>query len=201
MVYTDRQQPVWLFMKEKPHRADLHCKQRERKCSSHDRRAEKAASLRNETGGLQLLGLSLSSMNDDLGEKLGKLQRTIADFENASQQASGWVQTIEYRAIRFNITRRFVVADMSPLTFFHLVEHIGSDGSAAAVLRLYERLMPLLTCNHEWTDLKRVTDRHMRSMAKDWLTGGSRPHVCRLCTAYAFDDPETTLPVTGRTRR
>jgi hypothetical protein len=140
-------------------------------------------------------------MNDEPHNDLAELERVIADLERTSEAELGLVHVVEYQSIRFNIGPRFVVADVSPLTFFHLVEHIGSTGSAAAVLRLHDRLMPLLTCTHDWADLKRVTDRHLLSMAKDWLPGGARPHVCRLCTAYAFDDPAQTLPVAGRARQ
>jgi hypothetical protein len=96
--------------------------------------------------------------------------------------------------ITFNVSRRFVIADMSPLAFFHLVEHID-DGIESAVVRLYYRLTPLLTCRHQWMPLKRSADEQMRSLGKPGISGDSRPQVCSACTAYALGN---SLPVVGR---
>jgi hypothetical protein len=137
-------------------------------------------------------------MNEDLDKQLDHLERTLADFEIAAKQALGFVRTVRYRDVSFDISRRFVIADLAPLAFFHLVEHIGADGAEMAVIRLYERLMPLLSCRHEWTELRRVTDEHMRNLANDMSGGNSHSYLCKHCTAYAFGGPNTPLPVRGR---
>jgi len=131
-------------------------------------------------------------MKDDLNEQLELLRRTVADLEKASRQALGFVRTIQYMGITFNISKRFVIADLSPIAFFHLIEHID-DNAESAVFRLYERLSPLLTCRHQWTLLKREEDRQIRSLG---INPGPPPHICRRCTAYALGE---SLPTIGRT--
>jgi len=127
-------------------------------------------------------------MDSELREQLDKLERTAAELEVAAKKALGFVSTLEYMGITFNVSRRFVIADMSPLAFFHLVEHID-DGIESAVVRLYYRLTPLLTCRHQWTPLKRSADEQVRGLAK------AGPQVCSACTAYALGH---SLPVVGR---
>jgi hypothetical protein len=145
-------------------------------------------------------------MEEDLREHLEKLERTVAELERVSKRALGFVNTIEYRGIAFNVGKRFVIADLAPLAFFHLVEHIqtgsadapSEDGIQAAVVRLYDRLGPLLSCRHDWTPLKREDDERMRAIVGiDKLPGNPGPYICRFCTAYALGAP---LPIVGRTR-
>jgi hypothetical protein len=135
-------------------------------------------------------------MRDDL-EEIRKLESAIALLRGKSTEVYGSVHTIEHLGVSFNVSRRFVVADLSPLTFFHLVEHIGDAGAAAAIVRLYDQLIPLLICKHQWTVLRRTTDKHFQAMVQDQLDGKTyRPHICRSCTAYALSGP---LPVIGKT--
>jgi hypothetical protein len=142
-------------------------------------------------------------MDEELREQLEKLARAVVELEQASKKALGIVQTIEFQGIPFNVSRRFVIADLSPLAFFHLVEHIEDGDAAAAIARLHERLTPLLTCHHEWTPLRRAEDERVRVLvggtdpAKQGpLKQGHGPYICKSCTAYAIAAP---LPVVGRT--
>jgi hypothetical protein len=137
-------------------------------------------------------------MEEDLRAHLEKLERSVAELERVSKRALGFINTLEYRGIAFNVGKRFVIADLTPLAFFHLVEHIQEDGIEACVVRLYERLAPLLSCRHEWTTLKRQDDERMRAIVGiDKLPGAPGPYICKSCTAYALGAP---LPVVGRTR-
>jgi hypothetical protein len=137
-------------------------------------------------------------MDEEAKRELGGLERTLVEFERAAKEALGFARTIRYQGIPFDIGSRFVIADMSPLAFFHLLEEIGEDGPQAAIERLYERLMPLLTCRHRWTVLKREADKPLQSMAKGLLARGSDPYVCTACTAYVFGGPDHVLPTTGK---
>ena len=137
-------------------------------------------------------------MSDDTQKPLEGLERTLIAFERATKEALGFSRTIRYQGIPFDIGPRFVIADMSPLAFFHLVEQVGEDGPDAAIERLYDRLMPLLTCRHQWTLLKREADKPLQSMAKGLLAKGSEPYVCKACTAYVFGGPGNALPAVGK---
>jgi hypothetical protein len=139
---------------------------------------------------------------DDLREQLDSLERAIADLDKACKQALGFAYSIEYEGIAFHVGKRFVVADLSPLGFLHLVEPIDEStrqepygaiaaGAQAAVVRLYERMLPLLSCVHQWTPLSRIEDRQLRLLQPD----GPRQHICKACTAYAL---EGSLPAVGR---
>ncbi len=133
-------------------------------------------------------------------KQLADLERTLLEFEKATKEALGFSRTIRYQGISFDVGSRFVIADLSPLAFFHLVEQIGSDTPEAAIERLYDRLMPLLTCRHQWTMLKREDDKPLHSMAKGLLVKGSDPYVCKACTAYVFGGPGNALPSVGKNR-
>jgi hypothetical protein len=142
-------------------------------------------------------------MEDDLlREQMEKLARAVVELEDASKRALGIVRTIEYLGIPFNISRRFVIADLTPLAFFHLVEHIEDGDPGAAIARLYDRLTPLLTCRHEWTPLRRAEDERVRILVtgtdpavQGRTKDGLGPYICKSCTAYALAAP---LPVVGR---
>jgi len=135
---------------------------------------------------------------DLLREQLERLARAVVDLEQASKRALGIVRTIDFNGIAFNVSRRFVIADLAPLAFFHLVEHIGDGDPAAAVARLYDRLIPLLSCHHDWTPLRRAEDEQIRLIVSgnDPEHDGPGPYICKSCTAYALGYP---LPYVGRT--
>lgn len=137
-------------------------------------------------------------MQEDMNEQLVQLERALAELEKAARSSLGFVQRIEHRGLFFDVGRRFVIADMAPLAFFHLVEHVDQQGKTAAIHRLYDRLMPLLTCRHEWTPLKRASDKPVLNMGRDWLLHGDGPHVCKHCTAYVLGGPKTALPLVGK---
>jgi hypothetical protein len=130
-------------------------------------------------------------MRDDL-EEIRKLEGVIALLKGRSTELLGSIYSVEYLGVLFNISRRFVVADLSPLTFFHLVAHIGASGEAGAIVRLHEQLAPLLICQHQWAILRRQSDRHLLAWAGDTAY---RPHICKLCTAYALSG---SLPTVGK---
>jgi hypothetical protein len=145
----------------------------------------------------------MKDMEDDLREQLEKLARAVVELEHASKRALGIVRTIDYLGIPFNVSRRFVIADLTPLAFFHLVEHIEDGDPAAAIARLHDRLTPLLTCRHDWTPLRRADDERVRILvtgtdpaSKRLSENGLGPYICKSCTAYALAAP---LPVIGRT--
>ncbi|MES2392121.1 MAG: hypothetical protein V4555_10810 [Acidobacteriota bacterium] len=135
-------------------------------------------------------------MEEELQRQLDRLARALTEFEKTSKKALGFVGTIEHSGISFDVSKRFVIADMSPIAFFHLVEHIEEDGAAAAVLRLYERMGPLLECRHKWTPLKREDDWQVLQISYQGREGNS-PHICKSCTAYALNG---ALPEVGRGR-
>ena len=128
-------------------------------------------------------------MEENLQQHLDSLERALVELERSTKKALGFVCAIEYMGISFDVSRRFVIADLSPLAFFHLVEHIEDDDAMGAVVRLHDRLLPLLTCRHAWTPLKRTDDAQVLRLR------GARALVCRSCTAYALGGE---LPVVGR---
>jgi hypothetical protein len=154
-------------------------------------------------------------------EHLLRLERAIADLRNTSNKALGFIHTIDYRGVPFNVSQRFVIADLAPLIFFHLVEHISIDVTSS-IVRLYDRLGPLLTCRHEWLPLKRADDDQVRFIVGGTIPANPQspgtsarlasnpethpethrngipthgPFICRYCTAYSLGHP---LPVVGR---
>jgi len=135
---------------------------------------------------------------DDLREQLEKLARAVLELEQASKRALGIVRTLEYEGITFNVSRSFVIADLAPLAFFHLVEHIEDGDTVEAVARLYDRLTPLLSCRHDWTPLRRADDEQIRVIVTGTVPApaGPGPYICKSCTAYALTHP---LPTVGRT--
>jgi len=131
-------------------------------------------------------------MKDDQ-EEIRKLECVIALLREESPEWSGNLYSVEYSGVVFNVSRRFIVADLSPLTFFHLAAHIGEAGPAAAIVYLYEQLAPLLICEHRWVMLRRQSDQHLLG----WGSGTAyRPHICKLCTAYALSG---SFPTVGKT--
>jgi hypothetical protein len=135
-------------------------------------------------------------MDDGIDGQFEKLERALAEFERESKRALGFIEAMEYKGIHFDVSRRFVIADLSPIVFFHLVERIEADGAEGAVARLHERLRPLLDCHHEWTALKRDDDEAIRQLGRKNVTATVGPHICKRCTAYALSG---LLPAVGRT--
>lgn len=134
-------------------------------------------------------------MAGDLDEQILHLERALGHLRLTSKQAFGFVDKVEFQGVQFDVSRRAVMADLSPLFFSHLIEHIDGDGIGSAVKRLYERLAPLLVCQHRWTPLKRDADEQIRSMARTAAGDVCTPHICKVCNAYALG---LELPVTGR---
>jgi hypothetical protein len=143
--------------------------------------------------------VAVEEMNEEQRDQAEQHERGTSELHHATAQALGFLKTVEYQGILFNISRRFVIADLSPLAFFHLIEPIdehASNGITAAIATLYHRLLPLLSCRHDWTHLKRGDDdRFLTIMVGDRLRTGAHPNICRSCTAYAL---EQSLPVVGR---
>jgi hypothetical protein len=134
-------------------------------------------------------------MAGDLEDQIQHLERALGHLRLTSKQAFGFVDKVEYQGVMFDVSRRAVIADLSPLFFSHLIEHIDQDGIGAAVKRLYDRLAPLLVCRHRWTALKRESDEQVRSMARTAAGDVCTPHICKICNAYVLG---LQLPVIGR---
>ena len=134
-------------------------------------------------------------MPGDLEEQLQHLERALGHLRLNAKQAFGFSEKVEYGGVLYDVSRRAVIADLSPLFFSHLIEHIDQDGVGAAVRRLHERLLPLLTCRHRWTALKRASDEQVRGMARTSAGDMCSPHICKICNAYVLGED---LPVVGR---
>jgi hypothetical protein len=131
-------------------------------------------------------------MTDDVVEQRKALNRAVAHLKVMSDPVIGSVSPIEYMGISFHVSPRFVIADLPPLSFFHLVEHIDDD-PGDAVLQLYDRLIPLLSCRHEWTALKRRSDERIRKMGNRKSNGSASAHICKSCMAYALGGKLPTI--------
>ncbi len=134
-------------------------------------------------------------MDENLDDQIEKLERSLAIFMSTAQDALGATSSIEHKGVTFHASRRFLIADLSPLAFFHLVEHIEDSGPRAAAVRLFDRLAPLLLCRHDWTPLKRASDHQVISLAVQGSQTEQGPHICKRCTAYALGP---SLPTVGR---
>ena len=134
-------------------------------------------------------------MDEDLDAQIERLERSLAIFMSTAKDALGTTGSIVHKGVTFNVSRRFVIADLSPLAFFHLVEHIEEGGAREAVVRLFDRMAPLLLCRHDWTPLKRSSDYQVINLAAGAAQPQQGPHICKRCTAYALGP---TLPVVGR---
>lgn len=137
-------------------------------------------------------------MNNELCEAFAKMGRSLLDYEIAQRQALGFSDTIEYKKIYFHVSSHFVIADLSPLAFIGLVEYIDGEDADAAVGRLYDRLLPLLACEHQWTIIGEDPDEQIERIADKARAVGSVLHVCGRCTAYTMNRPGDTLPSKGR---
>ena len=134
-------------------------------------------------------------MDENIDDQIEKLERSLAIFMSTAQEALGVTGSIEHKGVTFNVSRRFVIADLAPLAFFHLVEHIEEGGAREAVVRLFDRMAPLLLCRHNWTPLKRASDHQVINLAVQGIEPEQGPHICKRCTAYALGP---SLPVVGR---
>lgn len=134
-------------------------------------------------------------VDENIDSQIEKLERSLAIFMSTAQEALGMTGSIEHKGVTFNVSRRFVIADLAPLAFFHLVEHIEEGGAREAVVRLFDRLAPLLLCRHHWTSLKRASDHQVINMALGSVQREQGPHICKWCTAYALGP---SLPAVGR---
>ena len=134
-------------------------------------------------------------MAGDLEDQLQHLERALGHLRLNAKQAFGFVEKVEFEGVQFDVSRRAVIADLSPLFFSHLIEHIDKDGVGGAVKRLHERLAPLLTCRHRWTPLRRASDEQVRGMARTSAGDLCTPHICKICNAYVLG---LRLPVIGR---
>ena len=136
--------------------------------------------------------------NDKLLARLDDLRRDFTKLQSLSKKALGFSATITYQDIFFDVSPDLVIADLSPLAFLNLVERIDSDGAEAAAVRLYERLLPLLSCRHRWVDSQVDLDQHWKLIRYEPLQGLGRVFVCEFCTAYASSTPGANLPAVGR---
>ena len=134
-------------------------------------------------------------MAGDLEEQIQHLERALGHLRLTSKQAFGFVDKVEFQGILFDVSRRAVIADLSPLFFSHLIEHIDQEGIGTAVKRLHERLAPLLVCQHRWTPLRRASDEQVKGMARTSAGDICTPHICKVCNAYVLG---LELPVIGR---
>ena len=135
------------------------------------------------------------AVDENLDDQIEKLERSLAIFMSTAPEALGMTSSIEHKGVTFNVSRRFVIADLAPLAFFHLVEHIEEGGAREAVVRLFDRLAPLLLCRHDWTPLKRASDHQVINLAVGSIQAQQGPHICKRCTAYALGP---ALPLVGR---
>ncbi len=134
-------------------------------------------------------------MGGDLEEQIQHLERALGHLRLTSKQAFGFVDKVEFQGILFDVSRRAVIADLSPLFFSHLIEHIDQDGIGIAVRRLHDRLAPLLVCHHRWTPLRRASDEQVKGMARTSTGEMCTPHICKICNAYVLG---LELPTVGR---
>ena len=134
-------------------------------------------------------------MAGDLEEQIQHLERALGHLRLTSKQAFGFVDRVEYEGVLFDVSRRAVIADLSPLFFSHLIEHIDEGGIGAAVRRLHERFAPLLLCRHRWTPLRRASDEQVKGMARTSAGDLCTPHICKVCNAYVLG---LELPAIGR---
>jgi hypothetical protein len=133
-----------------------------------------------------------------IAKRLEVLGRAILEFEVKCRHTMGFTRTISYRDIDFYVSSHLVVADLAPLAFLHLVERIDERTAEDAVARLYERISPLLICQHQWTVSEKISDESLRQLAEDARERGSLVHICRLCTAYVLRSDDIPLPAVGK---
>jgi hypothetical protein len=126
--------------------------------------------------------------------RLNSLADALIEFESKSRSALGFTQTLEYRDVSFLVSDRFVIPDLRPLAFLGLLEEVGDDANVA-VVRLYERVAPLLLCQHIWADAQHLDEDGVAVEEGIIPTSAFNLRVCKRCTAYAV---ARKLPQVGR---
>lgn len=137
-------------------------------------------------------------MDDKFKSRLEELCRAVIDYETLSKRSLGFFETIIYKDILFNVSSDLVIADLSPLAFFNLVEPIDTRGAEAAATRLYERLLPLLSCSHRWIEPTVFLGQDGDPIMYELIQGFGHVLVCEFCTACTIRVPGRDLPVVGR---
>jgi hypothetical protein len=128
------------------------------------------------------------------------------------------------RSLTFNVSSRFVIADLAPIAYLGLVEYIvetdfeadvetdveadvqadvqAEPGTREAAVRLAAvrlaavRLYDRLLPLLSCVHTWTPLDRaEDAALRKLTAASGGRVHICKVCTAYAFGE---TLPATGR---
>ena len=136
-------------------------------------------------------------MDNEIIKDLERLRESVQELQSYSKRALGFKKTIEYKQILFNVSRRFVIADLSPLAYVDLVQEIGDGAAETAIATLYDRVRPLLECRHEWAP---VTGAHGQILQQEhrMSLSGTVIHACLVCTAYGLQSVEISLPAIGR---
>lgn len=122
----------------------------------------------------------------------------VIDCGARSVQALGFLKAVEYKKVRMFVSDTMVLADMTPLAFLSLSEPIEQDGMETAAVRLYERVRPLLSCDHAWTDVTDVGDEQIKTIVQSLPSHSARLFQCASCTALARGTSISDLPATGK---
>jgi hypothetical protein len=131
---------------------------------------------------------------DQAVDGLNSLADALIEFEAKSRSALGFTQTLHYKDVSFLVSDRFVIPDLRPLAFVGLLEEVGDDANVA-VVRLYERVAPLLLCQHIWSDAQHLEDDGVAIEDGILSTSAFDLCVCKRCTAYCS---AKKLPQVGR---
>ena len=143
-----------------------------------------------------------------LQEVVEDLASACAEVDKVLKQFYGFKGVVQYKGIAFNRVRNFVIADVSPLAFFQLTQRVDATGAEEAIIQLYDRVAPLLSCLHEWRCLENKTKTSMEDLEQGAdsciaMLGAAASHhrvyKCRFCTAYVLSSIGDTLPKIGRT--
>jgi len=137
-------------------------------------------------------------MDQDLLARLEELHRAVLRYESIAKQRLGFLETIHYKGVAFDVSSEFVIADLSPLAFFNLVEYIDTHDATGAAARLYERISPLLSCKHRWIEPTMPLDQDGRLITHESLRAFGHVLVCECCTACIAKTLGANLPTIGR---
>jgi len=137
-------------------------------------------------------------MDNEIISDLERLRESVQEMQNSSRQALGFKKRIEYEQIFFDVSRRFVIADLSPLAYVDMVQEIRDGDVETAIATLYDRVRPLLECRHEWAPLNAGASGHLLRQEQRMSLSGTIIHTCGVCTAYGLQSVEISLPVIGR---
>lgn len=142
--------------------------------------------------------ISKLTMDENLYSRLEELRLAALNVEVLAKKLLGFFATTTYKGIIFNVSSNLVIADLSPLAFFGLVEYIKTDGAQAATVRLYERISPLLLCSHRWIEPTIPLDQDGKPIIYGPLPGLGHVLICEFCTAWVIQTPGSNLPTVGR---